>query len=123
MTLTSLIDGRLMASLTRLFTDTVTIQRATEDTDAEGGLTGTWANLVDCVDLTCAITPRGQNERRTPVQVYAEATTVIILASTTTSVQPRDRAVGSDGNTYDILGTVTDSIGLSTELLCRLVTL
>ena len=123
MTLYSIADPRLMSNLTRFFTDTVTIQRSTVTTDAEGGVTNTWANLASHVTLACSITARGQNERRTVAEVYAEAQTVIILASTTSSVLPRDRAVGSDGQKYDILGVVTDSLGMATELYCRLVTL
>lgn len=120
MGLTSLTDGRLMDRLTRFFADTVTIQYPTDSTDAAGGPTQTWTNLTSHVSLPSSITPRSQSERRTPMAVYSEAQTVIILASTTASVHTNYRAVGSDGNTYDIIGVVTDSLGMSTELYCRL---
>ena len=51
MTRTSLVDGRLMTRLNRFFPDTVTIQRNTPTTDAEGGLVNSWANLTDHVSL------------------------------------------------------------------------
>jgi len=108
-----------------LMKDTVTIQRNTPSITTSGATTDSWTNVSGLVDLPCAIqanpSPRYNREGRMPEYTYAESMYTINLADQYSSILPRDQAVASDGNTYDIQNASSEPYGAFTVLLVRLI--
>lgn len=100
--------------------DTGTVQVTTETRDAVGGVTDSWADLTDHVDISCAIAVMSGDERRSPEMTFADGTHTALLSGSFTSITTKHRFV-TGGNNYDILAVEHDSQGISTRLRLRLV--
>lgn len=116
-----LIDPSLMDSLGFLFEQRVTIQRRAAGQDDFGQPVETWEDVAGMVDLPCVIFPSGGREVKREGAPYAVSTHTIQLQKAQPTITATMRAV-SGGVTYDVLLVETDPMGLSSKLVCEVVT-
>ena len=115
-----LIDPSLMNALGFLFEQRVTIQRRAVGQDSFGQPVDDWENVAGMVDLPCVIFPSGGQEVKREEGAYAVSTHNIQLQHARPSITTAMRAV-SGGVVYDVLLVETDPMGLSSKLVCEVV--
>lgn len=103
------------------FPATCTIQEHTPARDAAGQPQPQWTDLEGHVDIPCAVSDRGSDERRNLWGSYPEAQRLIALAGHYPGIVAAGHAALVDGARYDILAVVHDSQSAATYLPVRRV--
>jgi head-tail adaptor len=117
----SMVHPRFMTAMKGFFGDTVSIQSNTPTRSASGQQVDAWGNVSGLVTLKCRIAPVSVTETRSAQETYGVFTHTILLQSYQSAITIGQRAVGSDGNTYDIVSVLSNSEHTMTELQTRLV--
>lgn len=114
--------ARLFANLGNFFPDVATIQEMPnpEAQDAAGQPVEAWSDVIGHEAIACRVSPAGGSERRSPNQVIAQSTHVILLAGAFPTIAARMRAKVRE-QVYDILLPSTDGNRAMTKLFCEVV--
>lgn len=120
----SIIHPRMLASLSKFYPSTCTIQQATEPQDAYGQPIAGWADVAGLANLPCSVAPFTGSpemaEYKRPDGTIEIITHHISIAGHYPTITNKMRAVVG-GINYDIRAAETDSHGFTTRLRTVLV--
>ncbi len=111
---------RLLSSLGFVFPDVCTIQEKPnpEAQDAAGQPVEVWTDVIGHEAIACRLMASGGSERRSPNQIIAQSSHVILLAGAYPTIAARMR-VKVRTLEFDILLAETDGNHVMTKLICE----
>lgn len=117
----TLVHPQWLSRLTpTFFVASCTIQQAVETQSATGSIVHTWTDVAGLVGLGCRIAPQQADERRSPVQKYADTTHVCVINAFYAEITEQMQAI-IDSATYEIVGVETDGNQTMTRMYLRVV--
>lgn len=126
MVLHALIDPRMLGRLADFYPDAVTIQANSPTRDADGQPIPSWSAVAGLADLPCAVGPVVETsidraESRRPAFTVSTRNRRISIAGAYPTITTAHRALVNGSDAYTIVGAEVDSHGMTTRLLCEIV--
>ena len=117
----TIFDPRMMAELRDYFPSLCAIQENVGIENDYGEIVEDWQDYADHADLPCAHGPNKGIEVKKPDQTYVISNYTLSLRGYYPTITEAMRAV-VDGVAYEILLVQSDSHGVTTRILTRVVT-